>query len=81
MAEQEPSSVREQLEAAKEAEQAAESRLTHLAEQKASTGMLSELEELEEIRLERRVGTLAALITRLEHELRAFPVKTRNFGR
>ena len=54
--------------AAVEAEQVAEGRLAQL-EAKAATEMLSEQEEVESIRLERRVRNLAAVITRLETEI------------
>ena len=63
-----PTSLQEDLDAALQAEQAAEARLAHL-EAKAATDMLSEDEEVESIRLERRVRNLAAVITRLETEL------------
>ena len=56
------------LAAAVDAEQAAEARLAQL-EAKAVTDMLSEDEETESIRLERRTRNLAAVITRLETEI------------
>ena len=68
MVQQEPTSVEEELAAAVDAEQAAEARLAQL-EAQAVTHMLSETEEVESIRLERRVRNLAAVITRLETEV------------
>ena len=65
---QTPSTLAEDLAAAVDAEQAAEARLAQL-EVKAATDMLSEDEEVESIRLERRVRNLAAVITRLETEM------------
>ena len=68
MAAQTPSTLHEDLAAAIDAEQAAEARLAQL-EAKAVTDMLSEDEEVESIRLERRVRNLAAIINRLETEM------------
>ena len=68
MPQQVPTSLQEDLAAAVEAEQVAEGRLAQL-EAKAATEMLSEQEEVESIRLERRVRNLAAVITRLETEI------------
>ena len=67
MAQQPPTSLEEDLLAAQEAEAAAERRLAEL-ESKAQAEMLSEQEEIESVRLERRVHNLAAVITRLETE-------------
>ena len=68
MAEQAPSTLQEDLDAARQAEQHAEQRLS-LLEEKSQREMLSEAEEIEQVRLERRLGTLAVVITRLETEL------------
>ena len=68
MRQQTPSTLQEDLQAAIDAEQQAEARLS-LLEEKARTEMLSEAEEVETIRLERRTRNLAAVITRLETEI------------
>ena len=68
MAEQVPSTLAEDLDAARQAEQHAEERLS-LLEEKSQREMLSESEEIEQVRLERRLGTLAVVITRLETEI------------
>ena len=68
MPQQAPTSLMEDLLAAQDAEQAAEARLAEL-ESRASSDMLSESEEIESVRLERRVRNLAAVITRLETEI------------
>ena len=65
---QAPTSLQEELEAAQDAEQFAEARLS-LLEEKATREMLSTDEEIEVLRLERRLGTLAAVITRLHREI------------
>jgi hypothetical protein len=65
MAEQVPSTLEEELQALTDAEQAAESRLSVL-EEKSQHEMLSESEEIEMVRLERRLGTLAVNIERAQ---------------
>jgi hypothetical protein len=64
----EPTSLQEELAAAEAAEQYAEARLSLLEEQ-ATRQLLSEAEEVEVLRLERRLGTLASVITRLQREI------------
>jgi hypothetical protein len=65
-----PASLLEELQAATDAEQAAEARLSVL-EAKSVQEMLSEAEEIEAIRLERRVRNLASIITELESRVLA----------
>ena len=69
MATQEPSSLAEELESMRDAETHAELRLSVLEEQARRYGMVSEQEELEQIRLTKRLGTLALRITDLEQQI------------